>query len=138
MNQKATSRNVMPGLEEYVTMPDFFGSYSQIQAKPQNQESPLIKPEMEKSLEKIKESLILAYMLANVNLKNIPLKTFMDSFEKQILLTCLRLTHGNQKNAAALLSLKPTALFEKMRKHRIRSQRGKLPGEPVLSISETE
>lgn len=32
---------------------------------------------------------------------------------------CLQLTHGSQKNTAATLGLKPTALFEKMRKHGI-------------------
>ena len=61
-------------------------------------------------------------------MESIPLKSFMDDLEKKILLACLRLTLGNQKNAAALLGLKPTALFEKMRKHGIRSQRGRLPG----------
>jgi DNA-binding NtrC family response regulator len=82
------------------------------------------------ALEKMKESLTFAYLAANLDIKNLPLKAFLDGFEKNILLACLRLTHGNQRDAAALLSLKPTALFEKMRKHGIRSQRGKLAGSP--------
>lgn len=81
------------------------------------------------ALERMKESLASAFLAANLDIQNLPLKAFLDSFEKNILLACLRLTQGNQRDAAALLGLKPTALFEKMRKHGIRSQRGRLPGE---------
>lgn len=76
-------------------------------------------PEAMKSLEKTSEWLVIAYLVATMNDQKIPLKEFMDDFEKNTLLTCLRLTRGNQKNAAAVLGIKPTALFEKMRKHRI-------------------
>ncbi|MBN2345762.1 MAG: hypothetical protein JXO51_05170 [Candidatus Aminicenantes bacterium] len=86
-------------------------------------------PSAAEALEQIKDLLVLAYFSGDLNSCSIPLKTFIDGFEKKVLLTCLRLTNGNQKNAAALLNLKPTALFEKMRKHGIRSQRGRLPGE---------
>ena len=85
-------------------------------------------PETNQALEKTKASLVFAFLNSNLNAKSIPLKSFLDDIEKKILLACLRLTLGNQKNAAALLGLKPTALFEKMRKHGIRSQRGRLPG----------
>jgi DNA-binding NtrC family response regulator len=81
------------------------------------------------AIERMKESLVFAYLSANLDMQSLPLKAFLDSFEKNVLLACLRLTRGNQRDAAALLSLKPTALFEKMRKHGIRSQRGRLPGE---------
>lgn len=81
------------------------------------------------AIEKMKESLVFAYLSANLDMRNLPLKAFLDGFEKNVLLACLRLTRGNQRDAAALLSLKPTALFEKMRKHGIRSQRGRLPRE---------
>jgi DNA-binding NtrC family response regulator len=81
------------------------------------------------AIERIKESLVFAFLSANLDIQNLPLKAFLDGFEKNILLACLRLTRGNQSDAAALLSLKPTALFEKMRKYGIRSQRGRLPGE---------
>ena len=83
-----------------------------------------------KSLQKATKSLALAYLVANMNFKHIPLKEFMDAFEKKILLACLRLTRRNQKDAAALLSLKPTALIEKMRKHGIHGRRKKLSREP--------
>jgi len=92
-------------------------------------------PEAMQALEKIKASLVFAYLNSNLNTTSVPLKSFMDDIEKKILLACLRLTLGNQKNAAALISLKPTALFEKMRKHGIRSQRGRLPGRPSISLA---
>ena len=78
------------------------------------------------SLEKISEALVAAYLDVNQNLRNIPLKEFMDDLERNILLSCLSLTHGSQRNAADLLGLKPTALFEKMRKHRINGRQIKL------------
>ncbi len=81
------------------------------------------------AIERMKESLVFAFLAANLDIQNLSLKVFLDNFEKNILLACLRLTRGNQRDAAALLGLKPTALFEKMRKHGIRSQRGRLPGE---------
>lgn len=68
---------------------------------------------------KTAQSLIRAYLAANLDFKDIPLKQFMDDCEKKILLDCLRLNRGSQKNTAALLGLKPTALFEKIRKHGI-------------------
>jgi DNA-binding NtrC family response regulator len=83
-------------------------------------------PQAVKSLNEVTESLVSTYLAANMNFKGIPLKEFMDSCEKQILLACLRLTHGHQRNAAALLGLKATALFEKMRKHCINGRKLKL------------
>lgn len=83
-------------------------------------------PQAVKSLEEVMESLVSAYLAANLNSKGIPLKEFMDSFEKQIIRTCLHLTQGHQRNAAAILGLKYTALFEKMRKHCINGRQLKL------------
>jgi DNA-binding NtrC family response regulator len=78
------------------------------------------------SLEKTAESLAIAYLVANLNFKDIPLKEFMDDLENKTLRACLRLTQGSQRNAASILGLKPTALFEKMRKHGINGKRIKL------------
>lgn len=103
--------------------------YIQAMVLPLPLSSSIDDPEKSRDLETMKESLITAYLSNNLNIGNIPLKQFMDGIEKNILLSCLRLTLGNQKHAAGILSLKPTALFEKMRKHGIRSQRGKLTGE---------
>ncbi len=83
-------------------------------------------PQAVKSLNEVMESLVSSYLAANLNFKGIPLKEFMDSCEKQILLSCLRLTSGHQRNAAAILGLKSTALFEKMRKHCINGRQLKL------------
>lgn len=79
----------------------------------------------ENSLDKIMETLVFAYITTNMKFKGIPLKTLFTDFEKNIILASLRLTNGNQKDAAALLFLKPTALFEKMRKHGINSKQVK-------------
>ncbi|MCU0236143.1 MAG: hypothetical protein MUC72_03555 [Acidobacteria bacterium] len=73
----------------------------------------------ELSLERIGDALARAYLAANLSSRNIPLKEFMDDFEKRILASCLRLTQGNQKNVAAVLSIKPTSLHEKLRRYGI-------------------
>ncbi len=83
-------------------------------------------PQTKKSLAQIHESLVIAYLAANLNFRQIPLKEFMDNFEKKILLASLHQTNGSQKKAAVMLSLKPTALFEKMRKHGLSGRRKKL------------
>ena len=114
------------GSQEYSTVMPFPAS-STVQALEPSPER--VEGGPVQALEKMKESLIFAFLAANLDIRNLPLKAFLDNFEKNILLACLRLTHGNQRHAAAMLSLKPTALFEKMRKYGIRSQRGRLDGE---------
>lgn len=95
-------------------------------AQPQIRKSRWSGPEAMVSLQKTAEVLAMAYMVTNLNYKTIPLKEFMDDCERKILFSSLHLTHGNQKNAADLLGLKPTALFEKMRKHGINGRKIKL------------
>ena len=126
MNTK--SRNIQFGTEfkAFSAKPDFVNDHAWVLMQPQTGKSIWSDPQAVKSLEKTKESLVFAYLDANLNFRNIPLKEFMDDFEKKILLACLRLTHGNQRNAAAILGLKSTALFEKMRKHCINGKRKKL------------
>jgi len=128
MKQKAQNSAAEIELDALSEMPDFIRTYAQAWIQPQSQGSARTVPEATKSLEKIKESLVFAYLVANLNFKNLPLKSFMDSFEKKLLLACLRLTGGNQKNAAAVMSIKPTVLFEKMRKHGISRKQFQLPG----------
>lgn len=128
MKQIAQDNAARPGLDEFSSMPDFARTYARILAQPQSQGHSWTDPETILSLEKIKESLVLAYLVTNLNFKNLPLKAFMDSFEKKILLACLRLTGGNQKNAAAVMCIKPTVLFEKMRKHGINRKQLQLSG----------
>lgn len=77
-------------------------------------------------LEDALETLVTSYLLANLNSRRTPLKEFMDEFEKRVLSACLNLTQGHQRNAAAILGVKYTALFEKMRKHCINGRQMKL------------
>jgi DNA-binding NtrC family response regulator len=80
----------------------------------------------ERSLEDALEALVTSYLLANLNSRRTPLKEFMDELEKRVLRSCLALTQGHQRNAAAILGVKYTALFEKMRKHCINGRQMKL------------
>jgi DNA-binding NtrC family response regulator len=90
-------------------------------------------PRPDAALETIAESLVQAYLAANLHLRGTPLKEFMDGFEKRILLACLRLAQGNQKNVAAVLGIKPTALFEKLRKHGIGGRRRRPGGDGAVA-----
>jgi DNA-binding NtrC family response regulator len=112
--------------DEFSNPSDFTRDYPFGQNQPQKRKSAWPGADTGKSLEKTTESMVSAYLGVNLNFRHIPLKEFLDDFERNILLTCLRLTHGNQRNAAALLGLKPTALFEKMRKHGINGKQIKL------------
>lgn len=96
------------------------------QFNPLIEQSAWTNPDVVKFLTRTTETLVSAYLDVNVNVKSIQLKEFMDDLEKNILLSSLRLTQGSQRKAAALLSLKPTALFEKMRKHGINARQIKL------------
>lgn len=120
--------------EKFWKNPDFIIDYTWARVQPQFWQSISNEPQAAKSFEATTESLVYAYLTVNLNFKKIPLKGFMDDIEENILRACLRLTHGNQKNAAAVLHLKPTTLFEKMRKLCINGRRiklsGKLEGEP--------
>ncbi len=59
------------------------------------------------------------FTFQNLMNKNLPLKDFVNEFEKQIIEEVLFLTHGNQKKAAYLLGVKPTTFCEKMKKYKI-------------------
>ncbi len=51
---------------------------------------------------------------------NIPLKTFLEKMEKNIILKTLYRVNGGQKRAAEILGIKYTTLNEKIKKYRIR------------------
>ena len=123
MDSKKGDKQIEMGSEASSEKFDDAANFILDPAQPQIRKSRWSGPEAIKSLDKTIELLVVAYLVANLNFTNIPLKQFLDDFEKKILLKCLRLTHGNQKNAADLLGLKPTALFEKMRKHGINGRR---------------
>jgi len=90
------------------------------------------------TLESMSETLVANYLAACMEARPIPLKEFMDGFEKAILLASLRLTLGNQREASAILGIKPTGMFEKMRKHCINGRQMKLSkklvAEPTLAV----
>jgi DNA-binding NtrC family response regulator len=83
-------------------------------------------PDALKLLEDIMDTIAFTYLTFSMNSKPVPLKRFLDGFEKKFLLACLRRTAGNQKEAAAVMGIKPTALIEKMHKYGIRGRRAKL------------
>lgn len=77
-------------------------------------------------VDEVVDALVSSYIATNLNGPRIPLREFMDDFEKRILRACLALTQGHQRNTADILGLKYTALFEKMRKHCINGKQMKL------------
>ncbi len=126
MDTKTNDMQMETAFEAFFSKPDLVTDYTWGLTPPPGRKSLWSDPEAVRSLEKTQESLVFAYLGANMSFKNIPLKEFLDGFEKKILLACLRMTRGHQKEAAALLGVKPTALFEKMRKHGINGRRKKL------------
>ena len=102
----------------------------------QYQQQSLVRSKARQIMAKSVEALVMAYVAANLDDQQTPLKDFLASLEKKLLLTCLRLTHGNQKNAAAILGIKPTVIFEKMRKYGIGRQNVQLGSEWTESLLE--
>ena len=126
MNERTQHVDSGPGRNEYSAGAEFSQTLNLNQGQAQLKHAIWPVVDAGQSLEKTMETLVGSYLDVNRNFRNIPLKEFMDDLERNILLSCLRLTHGSQRNAAALLGLKPTALFEKMRKHRINGRQIKL------------
>jgi DNA-binding NtrC family response regulator len=48
--------------------------------------------------------------------RRLSLKALLDAYERQLILTALAATAGNQRRAAAALGLLPTTLHEKMKR----------------------
>lgn len=135
MNREDRVRHIGQWLEEVSPHRDLIRTCTQGPLAERNWPVNDTQPDM--SLEKNEASLAHAYLAANLRSRNIPLKAFMDDFEKRILVSCLRLTQGNQKNVAAMLSLKPTSLFAKLRKHGISPRREK-PREALATAAAEE
>lgn len=75
-----------------------------------------------------RDTLIRSYILNNCTKKNVPLKSFIDEFEKEMINKALRVSGGNQRVASFILGMKPTTLNEKIKKfnlNRIKKIRGK-------------
>ncbi len=75
---------------------------------------------IEKS-EKLIDSIIIDFIIKNVNKADVPLKTFMNNFEERIILTSLKLSNGNQRVAASLLGVGHTTLNEKIKKYKLKN-----------------
>ncbi|MCX6558836.1 MAG: hypothetical protein NTW95_15630 [Candidatus Aminicenantes bacterium] len=126
MKQLAQNSNAGYEWHGISDMPDSVVPNTLKQINPLAGQSVWTNPDIGNFLARTTESMVSAYLDVNLNVRNVQLKGFMDDLEKNILLSCLRLTQGSQRKAAALLSLKPTALFEKMRKHGINGRQIKL------------
>jgi len=72
------------------------------------------------------DELLSTYLDSLLNSPGVPLKDFMWDLEREIIQTSLNMTRGHQKNAAAILGIKPTTLFQKMLKFAINPRRMKL------------
>jgi DNA-binding NtrC family response regulator len=126
MNTKMINAQAEAGNAEAWSRPSLMVDFDAIAAEQSTRRSLWSDPQAQKSMEDAMEALVASYLAAALNFRNLPLKEFMDAIEKQVLLSGLRLTGGHQKNAAVILGLKPTALFEKMRKHCINTRKIKL------------
>jgi DNA-binding NtrC family response regulator len=129
MNTKRKTGHIRAQTGAFWAKPGIGKDFSRVQIQLPERGFAWTDPRSMRILENITESVVFAYLVANLNFKNIPLKEFLHGFEKKILLACLRLSNGNQKNAAAVLGLKPTALIEKMHKYGIEGRRTKLHSE---------
>jgi DNA-binding NtrC family response regulator len=128
MDTKMINSPARAASAETWSRPSLMVDFDAVTAEQTAQRSLWSDPQARKSMDGAMESLVANYLVAALNFRNLPLKEFMDAIEKQILLSGLRLTGGHQKNAAVILGLKPTALFEKMRKHCINTRKIKLSG----------
>jgi len=68
-----------------------------------------------------RDRLIWNFLKVNISSADniVPLKDLLHELERAILVETMILCKGCQKEAATLLNLKPTTLFEKLRKHNI-------------------
>ena len=75
----------------------------------------------QKNTDMLRENLldINCYIFKNLKNFNIPLRDFLNEFERQILQHVLFLTNGNQKRAASLLGVKKSTFCEKVKRYRI-------------------
>lgn len=65
------------------------------------------------------ETLIMTYVLKNLNKDKLSFKNFINDIEGRVIQTALKLTGGNQRKAASILGLKATTFNEKFKKHNI-------------------
>lgn len=66
-----------------------------------------------------KSRLINCYLLRNCTKENFPMRTFIKSFEEDLIKKALELARGNQRVAAMILGIKATTLSEKIKRSHI-------------------
>ncbi len=89
----------------------------------QEQPSPEAAPAQNlKNLEELQEKMITTYLQSNSLSGRLQLKDFLGILERNLLLYCLQLTGGNQRKAAMILGIKPTTLFEKLKKYQVQEK----------------
>lgn len=71
----------------------------------------------------LRDELVKKFLLRNCTDCNVPLKCFMEEFEKELISRALNISGGNQRVASFVLGLKPTTLNEKIRKFKISENR---------------
>ena len=76
--------------------------------------------ELLEELEKVMEQLAKFYIKENKNGKLIPLKQYVNDFEKKLIIHTLKLVKGNQKIASYFLGVRPTTFNEKIKRHKIK------------------
>ena len=67
-----------------------------------------------------KSRLINCYLLRNCTKEHFPMRTFMKSFEEDLIKKALELARGNQRVASMILGIKATTLSEKIKRSHIR------------------
>jgi len=63
---------------------------------------------------------IMGFFYLNSTGRPVTLKAFLADFERQLILTAMRVCSGSQKHAAQLLGLQPSTLCEKMKRLEIK------------------
>ncbi len=72
---------------------------------------------------KSKNIVIRSYLLRNCISRNVPLRNFINEFEKEMICRALKVSGGNQKVASFILGVKPTTLNEKIKKFEIKKKK---------------
>jgi DNA-binding protein Fis len=75
--------------------------------------------ELKNELEKTLERLIKIYIIMSFTDAHLPLKSFLNEVEKNLIDVALMVCNGSQKQASLMLGLKASCLCEKMKKFRL-------------------
>lgn len=79
--------------------------------------------DVNREMDDSRDKLIRSYILSNCMNRNVPLKRFINEFEKEMISRALRVSGGNQRIAAFILGLKPTTLNEKIKKFDLKREK---------------